>query len=168
MTCPVCQSEMTLQLVPNHGLQDHCSKCGLALEHSVRNPEEPRTSTLISEVLHCEVCHEELPFSQSYTRQLLDGTVLTGHKSCVMGAELEKEQEKNPISGRCQVVDPFVFRIGDLEGHLVSMSLNRGRQFDYKLEGNFLVLMTNTMTLTIPASEFSKFKVIPSKEVARG
>ena len=69
---------------------------------------------------------------------------------------------------KCQVSEPFVFYLRDGAGNSVSMSINRGRQFDYQLEGDFLILMTNTLTLTLPAHEFSKFKDIPnSSEVKK-
>lgn len=63
----------------------------------------------------------------------------------------------------CKVVKPFTALITDVEGHYVAISMNRGKKFDYLVEGNYLILQSKGMKLQIPKSEFSKFKEIEKK-----
>lgn len=60
----------------------------------------------------------------------------------------------------CKVVEPFTASITDMSGHYVAISMNRGKKFDYLIEGNYLILQPKGVRLQIPKSEFSMFKTI--------
>lgn len=47
-----------------------------------------------------------------------------------------------------------------MSGHYVAISMNRGKKFDYLIEGNYLILQSKGVRLQIPKSEFSMFKTI--------
>lgn len=50
-----------------------------------------------------------------------------------------------------------------MSGHCFAISMNRGKKFNYLVEGNYLILQSKGMKLQIPKSEFSKFKEIEKK-----
>ena len=60
----------------------------------------------------------------------------------------------------CKVVKPFSALITDVEGYYVAISMNRGKKFDYLIEGDYLLLQSKGTMLKIPKSEFSMFKTI--------
>lgn len=60
----------------------------------------------------------------------------------------------------CRVVKPFTASIADMNGYCFAINMNRGKKFDYLIEGNYLILQSKGMRLQIPKSEFSMFKTI--------
>lgn len=61
---------------------------------------------------------------------------------------------------KCKVIEPFVCVINDFFGNCISLSLNRGRKFDYFFSDDKLILSSKGMRLTIPREEFCKFEKI--------
>lgn len=58
----------------------------------------------------------------------------------------------------CKVVESFVCSINDMFGNCISISMNRGKKFEYRLDGEKLILLSKGVRLVIPKNEFNKFK----------
>ena len=61
---------------------------------------------------------------------------------------------------KCVVVESFVAFIGDMFGNSMSIALNRGKKFSYIIDNGKLILCAKGLKLTIPSTEFYKFKQI--------
>lgn len=95
-------------------------------------------------------------------------TISIGDMLCLKGFEeewfsgylFEKYTKEEKEYNQCKVAEPFLCTIEDMFGNSFTISLGRGRKFEYKFKGDKLILLAKGMKLVIPKSEFKNFAEI--------